>query len=69
MLGEHEVRDIDERREVISRNVRRAAVIRCRTFARRFLRCGVVAFADEASSLSLQNNKRQLTDSGGWGYA
>jgi len=32
-------------------------VIRCKSFAHKFLRCGVVAFADEASSLSLQNNK------------
>lgn len=32
-------------------------MIRCKSFARKFLRCGVVAFADEASSLSLQNNK------------
>jgi hypothetical protein len=32
-------------------------VIGYKSFARKFLRCGVVAFADEASSLSLQNNK------------
>jgi hypothetical protein len=32
-------------------------VIRRKSFARKFLRCGVVAFADGASSLSPQNNK------------
>jgi hypothetical protein len=57
MLGEHEMRDIDERREQIMRHQPkcRAAVIRCKSIARK--RCGVVAFADDASSLSLQNNK------------
>ena len=29
--------------------------IRCKSFARKVLRCGVVAFADEGSNLSLQN--------------
>ena len=64
MLGEAEMRDIDERREQIMSHQPKcpcAAVNRCKTFARKFLRCGVVAFADEVSSLSLQNNKIKVT--------
>ena len=60
MLGEHEMRDIDERREQIMSHQPKCPSCssdRCKSFARKFLRCGVVAFADEASSLSLQNNK------------
>ena len=60
MLGEHEMREIDERREQIMSHQPKCPSCgsdRVQKFARRFPRCGVVAFADEASSLSLQNNK------------
>jgi len=60
MLGEYEMRDIDERREqIMSHQPKRPSCSsdQVQIICRKFLRCGVVAFADEASSLSLQNNK------------